>query len=256
MLIERGWADESKTLTLSKQVNVFASDSLAQKITHSANEFALDFYRQESESKKENIFFSSPSIYGAFSMLHEGARGDTAEEMQNVFGFSGDDGNRRIGFYSYMDALAQKNDDANTISMANAIWLANDFAPLPEYIKTAKTFYSSSVDSVNFVTDEGVHRINDWTKLKTQEKIKELLKPGSTDSMTRMVITNAIHFHGSWEHPFDVEDTYNADFEVDFEKKVKVEMMTYPHKMSINHMATEKHAESFKCPTRETTSQC
>ena len=237
-LIERGWADESKTLILSKQVNVFASDSLAQKITDSANEFALDFYRQESENKKENIFFSSPSIYGAFSILHEGARGDTAEEMQNVFGFLGDD-DRRIGFYSYMDALGQKNNDENALSMANALWLANDFVPLPEYIKTAKTFYSSSVDSVNFATDEGVNRINDWTKLKTQEKIKELLKPGSTDPTTRMVITNAIHFEGSWEHPFDVEDTYQTDFEVDSENKVTVQMMTYPHKMSIKHMATE-----------------
>ena len=237
-LIERGWVDESKTLILSKQVNVFASDSLAQKITDSANEFALDFYRQESENKKENIFFSSPSIYGAFSILHEGARGDTAEEMQNVFGFLGDD-DRRIGFYSYMDALGQKNNDENTLSMANALWLANDFVPLPEYIKTAKTFYSSSVDSVNFATDEGVNRINDWTKLKTQEKIKELLKPGSTDPTTRMVITNAIHFEGSWEHPFDVEDTYQTDFEVDSENKVTVQMMTYPHKMSIKHMATE-----------------
>ena len=237
-LIERGWADESKTLILSKQVNVFANDILAQKITDAANEFALDFYRQESENKKENIFFSSPSIYGAFSILHEGARGDTAEEMQNVFGFLGDD-DRRIGFYSYMDALGQKNNDENTLSMANALWLANDFVPLPEYIKTAKTFYSSSVDSVNFVTDEGVNRINDWTKLKTQEKIKELLKPGSTDSTTRMVITNAIHFEGSWEHPFDVEDTYQTDFEVDSGNKVTVQMMTYPHKMSIKHMATE-----------------
>ena len=238
-LIERGWADESKTLILSKQINVSVSDSLAQKITDSANEFTLDFYRQESENKKENIFFSSPSIYGAFSILHEGARGDTAEEMQKVFGFSRDDGDRQIGFYSYMDVLDQKNDDENTISMANALWLANDFSPLPEYIKTAKTFYSSSVDSVNFETDEGVNRINDWTKLKTQEKIKELLKPGSTDSMTRMVITNAIHFEGSWDNPFDVEDTYQADFEVDSETKVKVQMMTYPHKMSINHTATE-----------------
>ena len=237
-LIERGWIDESKTLTLSKQINVLASPILAQKITDSANEFALDFYRQESEEKKENIFFSSPSIYGAFSILQEGARGDTADEMQNVFGFPDDD-DRRIGFYSYMDSLNQKNDDENTISMANALWLANDFAPLPEYVKTAKTFYSSSVDSVNFANNEGVDKINDWTKLKTQDKIKELLKPGSTDSMTKMVITNAIHFEGSWDHPFDVEDTYETDFEVDSQKKVKVEMMTYPHKMSIKHMATE-----------------
>ena len=57
--------------------------------------------------------------------------------------------------------------------------------------------------------------------------------------MTRMAITNAIYFQGSWEHPFDVEDTYESDFAVDSDKTVKVQMMKYPHKMNINHTATE-----------------
>ena len=149
-LIKRGWVDESKTKILSVQIDVSTNPVYAQAITDSANEFALDFYKEESKNNEnENIFFSSPSIYGAFSILHEGARGDTAEEMQNVFGFPEDDDARRVGFYSYMDALNQRNDDdENTILMANALWLANDFAPLPEYVKTAKTYYSSSVDSV------------------------------------------------------------------------------------------------------------
>ena len=239
-LTERGWIDKSKRPVSLSHIEISYDMEHAQKITDSANQFALDFYKYESSrDENKNIFFSSPSMSTAFSILYEGAREDTADEMQDVFGFPKDDDSRRIGFYSYLDALNKKSEDENTVQIANALWLANGFEPLPEYVNTARTYYSSSVDSVDFVTDQGVNRINDWTKTKTQDKIQELLKPSSTDSNTRMVITNAIYFLGSWEHPFDAKDTYEADFAVDAENTVKVQMMTYPHKMRIGHASTE-----------------
>ncbi len=238
-LIARGWIDDSKKL--SPDIEKIPTDPvLAKKITDATNQFALDFYKHESENENENIFFSSPSISTAFSILYEGARGETADEMQKVFGFPKDDDERRVGFFSFGDTIGQKNDDENTMQMANALWLADGFAPLPEYVDTAKTYYSSSVDSVNFANDQGRLEINDWAKSKTQDRIKELLKPGSTDASTKMVITNAIYFNGAWEHPFDSEDTYEADFAVDSDKTVKVSMMSYPHKMKFNHTSTEQ----------------
>ena len=241
-LVERGWTNDSKKLHILEEqdVNISTDPLLAKEITESSNQFTLDFYKQESKSKNENIFFSSPSISTAFSILYEGARGETADEMQKVFGFPKDDDERRVGFFSFADMIDQKNDDENTIQMANALWLANGFAPLPEYVDTASTYYSSSVDSVNFANDDGRLAINDWAKSKTQDRIKELLKPGSTDASTKMVITNAIYFNGTWENPFDSEDTYEADFAVDSDKTVKVQMMTYPHKMNLNHTSTEQ----------------
>ena len=239
-LINRGWIDESKKQSPSLQ-KISTDPFLAKKITETSNQFALDFYKEESKEKDKNIFFSSPSISTAFSILYEGARGETADEMQKVFGFPKDDDERRAGFFSFGDMIDQKNDDKNTIQMANALWLANGFEPLPEYVNTAKTYYSSSVDTVNFSNDEGRLEINDWAKSKTQDRIEELLVPGSIHpSLTKMVITNAIYFQGVWEHPFDSEDTYEADFAVDSDKTVKVQMMTYPHKMAINHTSTEQ----------------
>ena len=241
-LIQRGWIDSPvKLSTLIKQIKTISSDPvLAKKITKSNNQFTIDFYKQVSKEKNENIFFSSPSMSTAFSILYEGAKGDTATEIQDVFGFPTDDNERQIGFISFINMMNQKNNDENTIQISNALWLANDFTPLPEYINTAETYYDSSIDTVNFATDEGRLEINDWVKSKTQDRIEELLVPGSTTSSTKMVITNTIYFKGLWEYPFELENTYDGDFVVDSTKTVTVPIMTFDHKMNLNHTSTDQ----------------
>jgi len=238
-LIERGWAyDHVKLNTTIKPIPF--DPTLAKKITESNNQFTLDFYRQISKEKTENIFFSSPSISTAFSILYEGAKGDTATEIQNAFGFPTDDNERQVGFISFINMMNQKNNDENTVQMSNALWLANGFTPLPEYTYTAKTYYDSSIDTVNFATDDGRLEINDWVKSKTQNRIEELLIPGSTTSLTKMVITNTIYFKGEWEYPFELENTYDSDFVVNPTKTVTVPMMAYEHKMNLNHTSTDQ----------------
>ena len=44
--------------------------------------------------------------------------------------------------------------------------------------------------------------INQWIAQKTSNKIKDLLQPGVLDSLTKMVLTNAIYFKGDWQTPF------------------------------------------------------
>lgn len=43
-------------------------------------------------------------------------------------------------------------------------------------------------------------------------KIPELLAAGMVDSMTKLVLVNAIYFKGSWEDEFSKKDTADAPF--------------------------------------------
>ena len=43
-------------------------------------------------------------------------------------------------------------------------------------------------------------------------KIPELLSVGVVDSMTKLVLVNAIYFKGMWEEKFMTEDTTDAPF--------------------------------------------
>jgi serpin B len=54
--------------------------------------------------------------------------------------------------------------------------------------------------------------INQWVEQKTEDKIKDLLPPGSVNSDTRLVLTNAIYFKGDWQTQFDKAATKDEDF--------------------------------------------
>ncbi|OGL38754.1 MAG: hypothetical protein A2042_09755 [Candidatus Schekmanbacteria bacterium GWA2_38_11] len=67
--------------------------------------------------------------------------------------------------------------------------------------------------------------INSWVEDKTNDKIKNLFSPGSLNSLTRLVLTNAIYFKGDWVKQFNKNETRSEDFRVNQNQKVKVPMM-------------------------------
>ena len=189
------------------------SNSVAEHtgIISANNQFAMDFYSHISQENDENIFFSPWSISTAFAIAYEGARGDTSNEIGQMFGFLSDNQKRTSEFKSTMDGLNQ-DDSKYQLSVANALWLAEEFEPFPEYVSTATEFYDSEVSTVDFVSDDGVDKINAWVEEKTHEKIKDILKSGSTDELTRLAITNAIYFKGDWAVQFDETHTRTETF--------------------------------------------
>lgn len=172
----------------------------------SVNAFAFDLYRAVSADEKEagrNIFFSPASIYTAFSVLYEGARGDTARQLLDAFGFEPD---RAARHAAAADAAASigRGDGHSELSLANALWVAEWFSPYGSYLEAARgDAYGATVDTVDF-TDEAdaVPRINAWASDNTAGRIEEVITQRDVDDLTAMVITNAIHFKGLWATPF------------------------------------------------------
>jgi serpin B len=64
--------------------------------------------------------------------------------------------------------------------------------------------YQAPPTTLDFVGNPEAARseINRWTEEQTNEKIKNLLPAGSLDAQTRIVLTSAIYFYGSWQDPF------------------------------------------------------
>jgi serpin B len=60
----------------------------------------------------------------------------------------------------------------------------------------------------------------------TENKIENLLPPGAVDSLTRLVLTNAIYFHASWLFPFSESATGENNFTLLDNSKVTVQMMS------------------------------
>jgi serpin B len=75
--------------------------------------------------------------------------------------------------------------------------------------------YGAGLNLLDFVSDPEGSRvtINDWVGEKTNQRIQALIPQGAIDSSTRLVLTNALYFYGSWATPFDTKDTAKADFQ-------------------------------------------
>ena len=78
--------------------------------------------------------------------------------------------------------------------------------------------------------------INTFIEEQTNEKIKDIIPPGSLDANTRLVLTNAIYFKGTWELEFDKRDTKEEDFKIKPDNVIKVQMMQMnPKKARFNY---------------------
>jgi serpin B len=125
------------------------------------------------------------------------------------------------------------------LRVANALWGQKGYGFLKEFLNLIETDYGGCLNEVDFVTAVEPARkiINDWVESQTNSKIKKLIPEGVLDSMTRLVLTNAIYFKGNWARQFKKEKTQNAPFTLLNGNKVDVPMMSQT--ADFNYIQTE-----------------
>ncbi len=199
--------------------------NVSADVINGNNQFALNFYSKLiAKGEQGNIFYSPWSISTALALVYEGARGKTAEEIQSVFGFPVDDDARRSSFAGIQGEL-NNNEGNYTLTSANALWIDEGFKLSDDYVSVARQSYGSEVTNVDFPSEESRLQINGWVESKTNDKIKDLIPQGILNELSRLVITNAIYFKGTWVTQFDEKDTAEEDFRVDADNTVKIPMM-------------------------------
>ena len=195
--------------------------AIPDSVASANNGFAVDFYREVS-AKDGNIFFSPTSMYMAFSMLYEGARGETADQMLDVFGFEPDAEIRHNATAHTLSSLNRQDPHAE-LAMANSVWLYR-FEPPPSYSDIVRDTYLADIEEYDTPKD-GVMKINAWASDKTRGKITEVVKPDDLVMDNGMVLANAVYFKGTWVTQFPEEETRESDFWLDPERSVKADLM-------------------------------
>lgn len=200
-----------------------------REVAGANNQFAFSLYSRlskENGNSETNLFFSPLSLSSALALTYEGARGKTADEIQTVFFFPRNRTALRSG-YSGMNAAINSGDSRYTLRTANALWAENTYPFLSEYIATASRDYDAKTTNLDFINhpEEARLTINSWVENRTENRIRDLIPAGAIDPATRLVITNAIYFKGTWEKQFDRNETVEADFRTGTGTTVKVPMM-------------------------------
>jgi len=71
-------------------------------------------------------------------------------------------------------------------------------------------------------SESALKSINEWVSKHTMGMIRDLLNPDSLLDGTKLVVTNALAFHGKWKYPFKVEHTELRDFKLNKNEKTRV----------------------------------
>lgn len=185
-------------------------------IVNSTNQFAFDLYRKIhlEEEMKSNLFISPLGVSLAFSMLNNGAAGDSAgdsrEEIQRVLGFDGYKAEEINSFYQKMLEAAMEIDPQVTLESANSIWIQDNFPVKENFVAVNKEYFDAEIKNVDFAKAATLKTINDWASEKTHGKITDFLKELSPD--TRIFLMNALYFLGEWTEPFEKSNTRQDTF--------------------------------------------
>jgi serpin B len=197
--------------------------------------FALDFYRAVKE-EQENFIFSPHSISAAFVMTYAGARNNTEVQMARTLHFNLPRERLHAAFNALDLALnsrgqGEENSEGTNfkLNIINAAWAQQGYSFLQDFLDILAVNYGTGMYILDFVSDPESSRqtINNWVAQQTEDKIKDLLPPDSIDSLTRLVLTNAIYFYGAWAVPFDEDLTRSGNFYLADDDVVSVPMMSF-----------------------------
>ncbi len=203
-----------------------ATASSVEATVEGYNGFAFDLYGRYAAGDG-NILFSPYSISTALSMTYEGARGETADEMEAVFGFL-EDPSERLPSVARIYNTLNDADREYALHTVNALWVQQGYPVVEDYVDAIVGYYGGDVNALDFVAepDESRVTINEWVEERTNDRIKDLFPSGSIDGDVRLVLTNAIYFKGDWLYEFDEDATSEEEFHVSPTTTVTVDMMS------------------------------
>jgi len=163
----------------------------------------------DAEHENGNVAFSPVSIAIALGMLRAGVQGDSAAQLDDLFGV---DPTKLPGAMNATDrALAALSgrpikSDKRTIelSVANAMWAQKDITWRKPFLATLSADYGTGMRTLDFANDpeDARNTINGWVGDETHKKIPELIPEGVITRDTRLTLTNALYLKAPWATEF------------------------------------------------------
>uniref|UniRef100_A0A6I8NEG9 Serpin family B member 10 n=1 Tax=Ornithorhynchus anatinus TaxID=9258 RepID=A0A6I8NEG9_ORNAN len=183
-------------------------------LSASNNQFALDLSKRLAESAAgKNIFFSPWSISTSLAMVYLGTKGNTAAQIVEVHS-----DNTRL--WAKQEELGFSK-IGNIYSEFHNAYLLKSISKL--YGEKTSPFKGVSLQTEALFASLKIFFFHLFLSLG---KIPDLLPDGSLDSLTKMVLVNAIYVKGKWEQKFMIQDTTEKPFRLNKTTTKPVQMMS------------------------------
>lgn len=191
---------EGKKIVLSRSEMAMVSQG---------NGFTFDLLnRMIEEHPDENLMLSPLSLSEVLVMVANGAAGNTREEILNTLGFAENSMEEVNAYYRTLHSGLLKADPRVNLSLANSVWIEDDFAAKQSYTETLNANYDAEVKVLPFDKNM-VDKVNDWCARKTNGTIPKFLEE---EPNSQLLLLNALYFKGGWKEKFKKEKTLERTF--------------------------------------------
>lgn len=184
------------------------------------NDFAFRLF--ENVITKENNVISPLSVSMAMSMAANGAGGDTYAEICRAIGLEGAELTDVNTLNRNLVSSLPQADRLTDLSIANSLWISNDFAVSSTFRQDLEEHYDASVGNIDLTNVDGIRSINKWVSDHTDGHINNFMdKPLAG----QLAMVNAIYFKSIWTSPFSKKRTKGASFHNEDGSRTSVDMM-------------------------------
>ncbi len=189
----------------------------ARALANALNRFADDLHRELAANGPPT---ASPASIGiALAMLLPGARGSTADELNELLHLPAELRGDRLhaAFGKLLAGLGITGApaaDAPVLKITNDLWLQHGLPVDASYSRVLGASFAAGEHHVDFEhgAEAARTRINAAIAKATADRIPELVPPGLLTADTRLMLTNAIWLKGAWQHAFPERATRDAAF--------------------------------------------
>ncbi|TQE05179.1 hypothetical protein C1H46_009158 [Malus baccata] len=183
----------------------------------------------QTEGKQSNLVYSPLSIHVVLSLIAAGSKGPTQEQLLSFLKSKSTD--HLNSFASELLSVIFSDGSpvgGPKLAFANGVWVQKSLPLKPSFKQVVDAYYRATLALVDFQTNAAQveSEVNSWAEKETSGLIKDLLPPGSLDSSTRLIFTNALYFKGAWNEEFDATATKEHDFHLLDGSTVKAPFMT------------------------------
>lgn len=195
--------------------------------TQGLNDFAFNLYRQTQQSNDQNIVIAPYSLSSLLGLLINGAAGNTRAQLINLLHIN-------IQDLAALNAMTGKlTQGANDFLIANALWGDKSLNYKKSFTDTLSASSSNQFYTVDFIKQPqaAVSTINDWVNKNTKGYIPQIISDNVINSLTRLILTNAIYFKGLWQLPFKPALTQAKSFTLANGSNIQTSMMQQHDKL-------------------------
>jgi len=202
------------------------NEGISEGFIEGSSKFAFDIFKQISEEEQgENVFISPFGISTALSMVYQGAKSDTKDEMAKVLGFEGLDITEVNNSYKYLLEYYSQLDEKVKLKNSSSIWNNSLKSNLikEDFISVNKDVFNALVESRDFSDESVVDEINSWISEATEGKIDKMISRIDREELSYII--SALYFNGLWKEEFEIEKTVALPFKAEDGSTDNVMMM-------------------------------